>query len=87
MGSSSRPGATATTAVDLAEFVVRGVHASGTTPMAPPPSRRDLRLEPVTGTRTLTLSMGGAGGMGGMAFTIDGKQYDEGRVDTEVPHD
>jgi FtsP/CotA-like multicopper oxidase with cupredoxin domain len=84
MGGTPR---SATTAVDLAEFVVRGVHASGTTPMAPPPSRRDLRLEPVTGTRTLTLSMGGAGGMGGMAFTIDGKQYDEGRVDTEVPHD
>ena len=51
------------------------------------PPQRDLRLETMNGSRTLTLAMGGRGGMGGMAFTIDGKLFDEGRVDTEVSFD
>jgi FtsP/CotA-like multicopper oxidase with cupredoxin domain len=41
----------------------------------------------MSGSRTMTLTMGGGGGMGGMAFTIDGKQFDEGRIDTEVSYD
>jgi FtsP/CotA-like multicopper oxidase with cupredoxin domain len=89
MGGAERPGS-ATTGADLATFVVSGSSVSGTAPMAAPAPQRDLRLETVTGRRTLTLAMGGAGGMGGMggmAFTIDGRQFDEGRVDVEVGHD
>ena len=41
----------------------------------------------MTGRRTLTLAMGGGMGMGAMAFTIDGKQFDEGRIDTEIEYD
>ena len=89
MGGAGGP-SSATTGADLATFVVRGTPASNTAPMVSLPPERDLRLEPVTGGRTLTLAMGGAGGMGGMrgmAFTIDGKQFDEGRIDTEIAHD
>ena len=41
----------------------------------------------MTGSRTVTLAMGGRGGMGGMAFTIDGKLFDESRIDIEIAHD
>jgi FtsP/CotA-like multicopper oxidase with cupredoxin domain len=84
MGGAGGPGSRAAGA-DLATFVVSGAPASSAVPITALPSRRDLRLEPLTGSRTVTLAMGG-GGMAGMAFTIDGKQYDEGRTDTEVAH-
>ena len=77
----------ATTGADLAEFMVSGAPASLTTPMALLPPLQDLRLEPMTGSRTVTLAMGGGGGMGGMAFTIDGRQFDERRIDIEIAHD
>lgn len=86
MGSAGGP-SSATTGADLATFVVSGTPASRTAPMAVLPPQRDLRLESVTASRTLTLAMGGTGGMGGMAFTIDGKRFDQGRIDTEVAHD
>ena len=74
----------ATAGADLATFAVSGAAASSAGPISALPPQRDLRLEPATGRRTLTLAMG-AGGTGGMAFTIDGKQYDEGLIDSEIP--
>jgi FtsP/CotA-like multicopper oxidase with cupredoxin domain len=85
MGGAGGP-SSATTGADLATFVVSGTPASTAAPIPALPPQRDLRLETATGSRTLTLAMGG-GGMGGMAFTIDGKQFDEGRIDTETAHD
>ncbi|WP_353827002.1 multicopper oxidase family protein [Agromyces sp. SYSU T0242] len=85
MGAMGAP-RSATVGADLARFVVRGDAAASAAPVpgptAPP---RDLREEAVTGRRTLTLAMGGAGGgMGqGMAFTIDGRTFAEGRIDLE----
>ncbi len=86
MGGVGGP-SSATTGADLAAFVVSGTPAPSAAPMAALPPLRDLRLEPVTRERTLTLGMGGPGGMGGMVFTIDGKRYDEGRIDTEIEYD
>jgi FtsP/CotA-like multicopper oxidase with cupredoxin domain len=86
MGGAGAP-SSATTGADLAAFVVSGATASRTEPVVAPTPQRDLRLEEMSGSRTLTLGMGGGGGMGGMAFTIDGKRFDEGRIDTEVPYD
>lgn len=51
---------------------------------------RDLRREPVAVRRTLTLGMSMGMGMGmgmtagGMAFTIDGRVFDAGRIDQTV---
>lgn len=42
----------------------------------------DLRREPVEVRRTLTFAMGM--GLGGMSFTIDGKEFDPNRVDQRV---
>lgn len=61
-----------------------GSAAEAATPIPEQQPQRDLRLEAVTGERTLTLAMGGGRGGGGMRFTIDGKQFDEARIDTEV---
>lgn len=72
-----------TTGADLASLTVSGDAAEAATPIPEQQPQRDLRLEAVTGARTLTLAMGGGGG-GGMRFTIDGKQFDEARIDTEV---
>lgn len=85
-GGAASPGS-ATTGANLAEFVVSGAPASPTVPVIAVPRQRDLRLETMSRTRTLTLGMGGGGGMGGMAFTIDGRPFDERRIDTEVSYD
>lgn len=67
-----------TTGADLATLTVTGeAEAPAAIPQQHP--QRDLRLESVTGTRTVTLSMGGR-----MRFTIDGKQFDHDRTDIEV---
>jgi len=73
-----------TTGADLASLTVSGSAAEAATPIPEQQPQRDLRLEAVTGARTLTLEMGGGRGGGGMRFTIDGKQFDEARIDTEV---
>ena len=85
MGGMGRP-QSATTGADLLTFTAAGVSSPATAPVPAQPSQRDLRREPMTGQRTLTLAMGGPGGIGGMAFTIDGKEFDEARVDTEIAH-
>lgn len=74
-----------TTGADLATLTVAGAPSPAPALVLAPSTARDLRLEPVTGTRTLTLAMGGGGGGGGgMSFSIDGKQFESSRIDTEV---
>lgn len=73
-----------TTGADLATLTVAGDGGAEASPIPSRSAQRDLRLEAVTGQRTITLAMGGGGGSGGMQFTIDGKQFDHERIDTEV---
>ncbi len=80
MGGNAAPGDIATLAT---------VNVSGTTAGAfESPSfsaPRDLRARPLDGERMLTLAMGGSGmGGSGMAFTIDGRDFDPARVDQYV---
>ncbi len=80
--------ATAASTVTLATLTVSGANGAALPkPVLSQP--RDLRSEPLDGARTLTLAMGGGmggGGMGGsmMGFTIDGQEFDPGRVDQSV---
>ena len=76
---------------DLATVTVAGASAPAAAAVPRQPAPRDLRAASLSGRRTLTLAMGGAGmggaGMGGggmMGFTIDGKSFDPARVDTAV---
>jgi len=85
MGAMGAP-RSATTGADLARFAVRGDAAASVAPLpAASAAPRDLRDADVDARRTLTLAMGGmGGGMGqGMAFTIDGRTFAEGRTDLE----
>jgi FtsP/CotA-like multicopper oxidase with cupredoxin domain len=76
-----------TTGADLLTFSVEGAQAQAVDEVPTQAAQRDLRLEEVSGRRTLTLAMGGMGGMGGGAsFTIDDRSFDEARIDTEVAH-
>lgn len=73
-----------TTGADLARFTVAGPRGGPVGALLAAGAVRDLRAEEVTGRRTVTLAMGGMGMGGGMAFTIDGREYEEGRTDIEV---
>ncbi|WP_448811858.1 multicopper oxidase family protein [Agromyces bauzanensis] len=75
----------ATTGADLLTFTVAGAPVAVPALAVPLPTTRDLRTEQMTGQRTITLAMGGGGG-GGMRFTIDGQEFGEDRIDTEVAH-
>lgn len=86
MGGMGGGAAPSSTTVDLASFRVGGGAALAVpAPVPDQPQPRDLRTEPVTGSRELTFAMG-MGGMGAsmMSFTIDGKAFDAARVDTAV---
>ncbi|WP_369816191.1 multicopper oxidase family protein [Agromyces sp. Soil535] len=87
MGMMGSPSST-TTGADLLTLTVAGTPSTAPPLVVPQPTTRDLRLEQITGQRTVTLAMGamGAMGMGGMSFTIDGREFDHERVDTEVSH-
>ncbi|MFC5791264.1 multicopper oxidase family protein [Agromyces tardus] len=74
----------ATSGADLLAFSVGGARAEAVDEVPTQSARRDLRLEEVAGWRTLTLAMGGMGMGGGGSFTIDGRSFDEARIDTEV---
>ena len=79
----------ASAAVDLLTVTVSGAPNTVRTATPVRAAQRDLRLERTTARRTLTLAMGGMAGMGmgsGMAFTIDGREYDHARIDTEIAH-
>jgi FtsP/CotA-like multicopper oxidase with cupredoxin domain len=87
MGGGS---ARSTAVVELATLTVSGSIVASAAPDSSGPAPRDLSTEAMTGSRTLTLAMGGgAGGMGMggggmMGFTIDGKTFDPTRVDQAV---
>jgi FtsP/CotA-like multicopper oxidase with cupredoxin domain len=74
----------------LAALDVVGAEAAVPPPVPQPPQPRDLRGAEVTERRRLTFGMGMGGGMGGgmgpggMAFTIDGREFDPDRVDQTV---
>jgi FtsP/CotA-like multicopper oxidase with cupredoxin domain len=74
--------------VDLVTLRVAGtaVAEPGAVPQGAAPD--DLRGSEVAARRRLTFAMGmGGAGMGGagMGFTIDGREFDAGRVDQSVP--
>jgi FtsP/CotA-like multicopper oxidase with cupredoxin domain len=82
MGGSSQ----STSVITLATVSVTGAAATTRADAGSAtahPTVSDLSAAALTGSRTLTLAMGG-GGMGGGRFTIDGKSFDENRVDTTV---
>lgn len=69
---------------ELASVVV-AAGASGTPYTTPRlPSALDLRSATVDGTRTVTFTMGGGMGMGGMTLGIDGRTFDPARVDQRM---
>lgn len=76
----------ATGPVDLLSVDVRGEPSGALPPIPPPPRLRDLRTEPVAGRRRFDFStgMGPFMDLRGMAFTINGKQFDAGRTDESV---
>ena len=68
----------------LATFEVTGTAASGLPPVPIRPALRDLRGVEPAARRRLVFDMGMGMGAGGMAFTIDGKEFDGDRVDQTV---
>jgi FtsP/CotA-like multicopper oxidase with cupredoxin domain len=88
MGGMGRGNAAGPTpAADGEPIVLATLDVAGPTaeplPVVPAqPAPRDLRAESVTGHRELTFAIGMAGG--GMAFAIDGKQFDPNRIDQTV---
>ena len=75
----------------LATFRVSGAAAAPPGAVTSRPAQEDLRTAAVAARRQIVLSMGagpgrrgGGGGMGGMGFTINGREYDEARTDTTV---
>jgi len=79
-------------AVELATLTVAGPMAAALPGVRPHPELQDLRTEPVTARRRITLAMNMGTGMGmGMgaepgsaSFTIDGRGFDPERVDQFV---
>ena len=83
MGSGSA--SSSTSVVDLATVVVGASAGSAPGELSGATPPRDLRSETISARRTLTLAMGGGGMGGGQGFTIDGKSFDETRIDQQVP--
>jgi FtsP/CotA-like multicopper oxidase with cupredoxin domain len=74
-------------AVLLATLAVSGDAVAELPAVSAQPTPRDLRSATVTARRELSFAMGMGAGMGGggmMTFTINGRQFDAGRVDTTV---
>ena len=88
MGSRSVGGS----GIELATLTVAGPATAALPGVRPHPELRDLRTEPVTDRRRITLAMNMGGGMGmgmdaepgGASFTIDGRRFDPGRADQLV---
>jgi FtsP/CotA-like multicopper oxidase with cupredoxin domain len=72
----------------LATLTVAGEPVTAAPEVLLQPAPRDLRGTAVTARRELTFAMGMGGMMGGggsmMSFTINGREFDPGRVDTTV---
>jgi FtsP/CotA-like multicopper oxidase with cupredoxin domain len=91
MGAMGRMGGMAGGAVSgdvgaVAALEVAGDAVPGPAAVAAQLTPRDLRgIEPAVRRRLVFgMGMGGGAGMGGMSFTIDGRQFDPGRVDQAV---
>lgn len=88
MGSNTNGGSV----IELATLTVAGPTAAALPGVRSFPVLRDLRTEPVTARRRITLAMNMGAGMGmgmgaepgGASFTIDGRGFDPGRVDQIV---
>jgi FtsP/CotA-like multicopper oxidase with cupredoxin domain len=74
--------------VDLLSLDTNGAPGRALPPIPAVGGLRDLRKEPVAARRRFDFSMGmgmGSGaGPGGMGFTINGKEFDAGRIDETV---
>lgn len=80
MGMGSRGTDSGASVIELATLTVAGPAAPALAALPPRPTAIDLRSSAITTRRTLTLGMG----MGGSAFTIDGRGFDPNRVDQTV---
>tara|TARA_Y100000817_G_scaffold210580_1_gene165255 strand:- start:396 stop:908 length:513 start_codon:yes stop_codon:yes gene_type:complete len=76
----------ATAAPTASLLTIRPVATAPSAPVADAvvESVRDLRQAPVDRRRVLTLDMGAGMGMFGARFVIDGREFDERRVDQRV---
>jgi FtsP/CotA-like multicopper oxidase with cupredoxin domain len=83
MGEDPRSGSTAEPTT-LTTLHVTGDEATPLPPVSARTHQLDLRGEPISARRQLTLAMGMGMGGGGMSFTIDGKEFDPDRVDQTV---
>ena len=72
--------------VDLLSLDASGASRSNLPPVTATGRPRDLRKSAVAARRRLDFSMGMGSGMGqvGMGFTINGKEFDAGRIDEVV---
>jgi len=83
MGGDALGGTTGT--IDLATVTVTGAGVAALPSLPAQTKPVDLRGAAVTARREFVFAMGMGGGMGGgMAFTINGREFDGGRVDTTV---
>lgn len=74
--------------IDLATVTVTGADVAALPAIPRQPAPADLRGATVTARREFVFAMGMGGGMGGgMGFTINGREFDGGRVDTTVQGD
>ena len=83
MGSEGTGNATGPV-VELAGLTVTGPTAEPLAAVRARPALRDLRTEQVINRRRITLAMNMGSGPGIAAFTIDGREFDPGRVDQLV---
>jgi len=87
-GMMAGPSRSQTDAVTLASLTVAGASAASPPDVPGQAAPLDLRAAAVTARRELTFAMGADAGMGGggmmMGFTINGAEFDAGRVDTTV---
>ncbi|MGW6172937.1 multicopper oxidase family protein [Arthrobacter sp. NPDC055138] len=85
-GMMGRGRAAVSRPIDLLTVSTGGPPHSGLPPVPGTKGLRDLRKEPVVARRRLDFSMGMGSGMSpnGIQFTINGKEFDAGRIDEIV---
>jgi FtsP/CotA-like multicopper oxidase with cupredoxin domain len=85
-GMMGRGRAAVSSPVALLSLEANGAPGGGLPPISTTGRLRDLRKEAVSARRRFDFSMGMGSGMGpaGMKFTINGKEFDSGRIDEIV---